>query len=290
MARSIVFALVVALASLLPRIASACAVCGAADKTLPVRGEEIAFAGRVRATLDGRAAGLVARATPLRIVELRLVPGASVALGEDVLLSADVPILRRTLASGAEAPAEHVIPGDAEGRISYVASRTRTRRLTFSGGIKAPTAPIERDAGGRFVPTDLQPGCGSIVPHVGATYAIGSGLLSAWATASLLLPVSVRAGPHPGDSLRTALTVQLQPGRVFAARLSANGRADAAGDVDEQIDKRSGGASLFVAPELVASPLVDLVVSVGAAFPVVQATRGHRVTTPIALVGIGWDF
>lgn len=273
-----------------PRDAAACAVCGAADKTLPVRGEEVPFAGRARLTLEGRGAAFAARVAPLRISELRLVPGAAVALNEDVLLSAEVPLLRRSLASADHAePSERLSLGDAEARALYVASRTRTRRLAFHGAMKAPTAPLERYAGGRPVPTDLQPGCGAIVPQVGVTYTIAGSIFSTWASASLLMPVSVRSGPHPGDSLRASMTAQVQPASVFALRLAANGRLDAAGDVDGRVDARSGGAAVFLAPELVASPLRDLVVSVGAAIPVVQETRGHRVVAPIALLGLGLD-
>ncbi|MBX3213021.1 MAG: hypothetical protein KF850_13370, partial [Labilithrix sp.] len=165
----------VMLLALAPRTAAACAVCGAADRTLAARGEEVPFAGRVRATLDGRAAAFAARHAPLRVVELRLVPGASIAPGEDVLLSLELPLLRRSLVNEGAAPrlaTDRLMLGDAEARASYVAYRTRSRRLSFHGGAKAPTAPIERDPAGGFVPTDLQPGCGSIVPSVGATYTV----------------------------------------------------------------------------------------------------------------------
>lgn len=292
-ARCIVWLLrLIVLLALAPRAASACAVCGAADKTLAARGEEVPFAGRVRATLDGRAAAFAARRAPLRVVELRLVPGAAIALDEDVLLSAELPLLRRSLVSEGAAPrltADRLMLGDFEARASYVGYRTRAHRLSFHGSAKAPTAPIDRDPSGGFVPTDLQPGCGSIVPAVGATYTVTGPLLTLWTSASLLMPVSVRGGPHPGDSLRASATAQLQPHRLLAGRASVHGRLDSAGDVDDRVDPRSGGASVFLASELVASPVDDLVVSVGAAFPLVQETRGHRVTAPIALVGIGLD-
>ena len=282
------------------RPASACAVCGAADKTLPAKGEEIGFAGRVRVTLDGRAAAFAARFTPLRVTEMRLVPGLAVAIGggggatasdrsDPVLVSVDAPILRRSLSLDGAASDRWMI-GDVEGRVSWVAYRSRSRRLAVHGGIKAPTAPLERDPAGAMVPTDLQPGCGAIAPLVSATYTWTSTLVTAWTTATLLFPVAVRAGLHPGDSPRASTTIQLQPARVFATRLGVHGRLDAAGDRDGEVDAQSGGASVFVSPELVVSPVSDLVVSVGAAFPIVQETRGHRVTAPIALVGVGWDF
>jgi hypothetical protein len=270
------------------RAAEACAVCGAADKTLAMRGEESAFRGRLRATMDGRAAAFVARDTALRVTEVRLVPGAAVAVNEDLLLSLEVPLLRRTVSDSQFT--ERYMLGDVEGRASFVAYRTSSRRLSFHGGVKGPTAPIERDANGAPIATDLQPGCGAIVPLVGATYTISSSIFTAWMTGSFLMPFSVREGPHPGDSLRVSSTMQIQPVKAFAARVGVHGRLDGAGDIDDRIDKRSGGASVFIAPELVASPVNDLVVSVGAAFPLVQETRGHRVTAPIALVGIGYDF
>ena len=201
-ARCIVWLLrLIVLLALAPRAASACAVCGAADKTLAARGEEVPFAGRVRATLDGRAAAFAARHAPLRVVELRLVPGAAIALDEDVLLSAELPLLRRSLVSEGAAPrltADRLMLGDFEARASYVGYRTRAHRLSFHGSAKAPTAPIDRDPSGGFVPTDLQPGCGSIVPAVGATYTVTGPLLTLWTSASFLMPVSVRGGPH-GD-------------------------------------------------------------------------------------------
>jgi len=58
----------------------------------------------------------------------------------------------------------------------------------------------------------------------------------------------------PGDSLRASFTLQLQPARVLATRLGVHGRLDSTGELDGEPVKRSGGASVFVAPELVASP------------------------------------
>lgn len=288
------FLVAIVMLALVKRDALACAVCGAADKTLPVRGEEIAFAGRMRATVDVRVAAFAERGGPLRILEGRVVPGAAIAVGDDLLLAADVPLLRRRLSgstvAGRVVEDDRLSLGDVEVRASYVALRTPTRRLSFHGGSKAPTAPLERDAGGRWVPTDLQPGCGAIVPVVGATYTMTGSMFAFWTNASFLMPMSVRSGPHPGDSLRAAMTFQVQPLRVFAARAGVHGRLDSAGDIDGQVDRSSGGASVFVTPELVVSPIPDLLVSAGAALPLVQETRGHRVTAPILLAGVGYDF
>lgn len=276
-------------------MAFACAVCGAGDRTLPANGNELAFAGRLRATLDARAAAFAAREEPLRVTEVRTEPGASVALGADTLASAIVPVLRRTIATESDG-SDRVSLGDVEARVSHLAWSTGPsavgRRLTAHVLVKAPTAPLERDPSGRFVPTDLQPGCGSIVPGVGLVYTwtfSGAPLLSIWTSATLLLPVSVRDGPHPGDSLRGSTTFQLQPATWIAARASAHARWDGAGDREGVVDRASGGAAVYAAPEIVLSPATDLVVTAGASIPVVQEMRGYRVTAPIAMLGLGLD-
>jgi len=280
---------------LLPRLAEACAVCGAADKTLPASGNEIAYEGRFRATVDGRAAGYAARYEPMRVTEVRIIPGVSRSIGDSVMLGVDVPLLRRSIAStDGGADVDRMMLGDVEGRVSFLAYRSSPtgngRRLTLHGGVKGPTAPPERDAAGRWVPTDLQPGCGSIVPSVGVTYTMTWSLVSWWASSSLALPISVRDGPHPGDSFRASTSVQIQPTTKLAARVGAHGRLDSAGAIGDEVDKRSGGGALYVAPELVFSPTMDLVVSAGASFPMLQGTRGHLATSPIALLGVGYDF
>jgi len=141
------------------------------------------------------------------------------------------------------------------------------QRLTIAAGMKLPTAPLERDPAGNEVHPDLQPGCGSIVPLLGASYVWTSALWSAWASASLLFPVSVRTGAHPGDSLRSSLGLQLQPTRILATRLGVHGRLDGTGELAGEVLRSSGGASVHVAPELVLSPTQDVVVAVGASFP-----------------------
>jgi hypothetical protein len=184
--------------------------------------------------------------------------------------------------------------GDAELRVTHTPWRSApapvTRRLTIAADMKLPTAPLERDPSGALVHPDLQPGCSSIVPLVAMSYAWASSWWSAWTGASLLLPVAVREGAHSGDSFRASATMQLQPSRALATRLGVFGRLDSTGELDGEVVRRSGGASVHVAPEIVLSPVADVVVSVGAAFPVVQEMRGYRATMPVLLASAGVDF
>jgi hypothetical protein len=236
------------------------------------------------------------------------------AIGPATILSGDVPLLRRALAIeprapdyAALAPAMPLPPrhgsspssdtmklGDVELRASHTAFRSApanvTRRLTIAAGLKLPTAPLERDPAGTLVHPDLQPGCGSIAPLLAMSHAWTSSLWSAWAGASVLFPISVRSGSHPGDSLRGSFTMQLQPARALATRLGLHGRLDGTGELDEEVVKRSGGASVHVAPEIVMSPTDDMVVSVGASFPLAQEMRGYRATAPVLLASVGLDF
>jgi hypothetical protein len=286
-------------------------VCGAADKTLPTNGSEIPFEGRKRATLELRAASFETSSRELSVTELRAQPGLATALGTATILAAEIPLLQRTLVlrgPGASPQAGAVIPvreagaqetrtmmvGDAELRVTHTPWRSTpspvSRRLTISGGMKLPTAPLERDPSGALVHPDLQPGCSSIVPMIALSYAWASSLWSAWTGASLLLPVAVREGAHSGDSLRASFTMQLQPARVVATRLGVFGRLDSTGELEGEVVRRSGGASVHVAPEIVLSPVADVVVSLGAAFPVVQEMRGYRATSPVLLASAGVDF
>jgi hypothetical protein len=288
----------------------ACAVCGAAETTLPENGSEVAFVGRKRATLELRAASFETRDRALRVVELRAQPGVAVAAGPSTIVSAEVPVLRRTLARGGAgaAPPGGSLPsrdadarsstkmslGDVELRMTHTPFRSAPanvmRRFSISAGIKLPTAPLERDPSGALVHPDLQPGCGSIVPLLGISYTWSSSLWSATTGASLLFPIAVREGSHAGDSLRASAMMQLQPTRIFATRLGVYGRWDSTGELEGEVVSRSGGATVNVAPEVVVSPASDVVVSLGASFPVVQEMRGYRATAPVLLASAGFDF
>ncbi|MBX3192701.1 MAG: hypothetical protein KF819_37300 [Labilithrix sp.] len=272
----------------------ACAVCGAAEKSLPSNGSEIAFEGRKRATVEMRGASFSTASRDLDLVELRAQPGLSVAVGKSSMVGADVPILHRSLTLRAGEARSATTLGDVDLHLSHTGWRsapsTTSSRFMVSVGAKLPTAPLELDPAGEQVHPDLQPGCGSVAPYLGATHAWSSSLWSAWVSGSFLMPVSVRTGAHPGSSLRGSLTLQLQPTRAFATRASVLGRFDARGAIDDEVVARSGGASMHLASELVFSPTTDVVIGAGASFPVVQEMRGYRGTSPIVLASLGVDF
>ncbi|MEZ4263737.1 MAG: hypothetical protein R3B36_31885 [Polyangiaceae bacterium] len=295
-----------ALVWLADRTADACAVCGAADKALPANGNEVPFSGRKRAIVEGRGASFATLGRDVSVQEVRAEATSSVALGPSTMVGVSAPLVLRAVTSRgltegatlgaprADARVERAMPGDVELRAAHTAYRSRpatiARRLTLGLTLKLPTAPIDRDARGAALHPDLQPGCGSIVPWVSATYGWSAALWSAWSSAGFLLPASVRDGPHPGASLRASATLQLQPTTKLATRLGVHGRWDGAGELDDEVVKASGGAAVHVAPEIVLSPTTDVVVSLGASFPAIQAMRGYRSTSPVVLASVGLDF
>jgi hypothetical protein len=282
----------------------ACAVCGASERALPANGSEVAFEDRKRATLDLRAAAFRTTTGPeVDVAELRAEPGAEAAVTDRLMLGGSSPVLYRTTntdvlfaerrGAGAIGPSpvtREAMLGDVELRATYTAFRAIGRHLSLDGGVKLPTAPVERDAAGRLLAPDLQPGCSSVVPFVGATYLWSGSLASAWTSVSLLMPYSVRSAAHAGDSARASATLQLQPTRVLATRLGVFARYDSTAELEGEAVPRSGGGSVHVAPEIVLSPAEDLVVSFGAAFPLVQGMRAYRSTSPVLLASVGLDF
>lgn len=275
----------------------ACAVCAAGDPTLQAPGTEQPFAQRLRLGVEALA-GRVSEATPdgrlLAIDDLRFAATATYAPTRDVLVSLTLPALNRTLRDGAGGASTALMAGDVDARVYGVASRSTgptRRQLAFFAGTKGPTAPIERDASGVPLPVELEPGCGSIVPYVGAAYAVGRGRLSGQASVAAYLPFAVRDQPHPGDSLRAAAWAQVQAAPALATRLGLSARLDTTGELSKTVaDLNSGGFVGYVTADVVVSPATDLVVAVGAAFPAVQVFLGTHRESTIAGVRAAYDF
>jgi hypothetical protein len=257
-----------------------CAVCGASDPTLPVAGAESPFKNRIRVTSDVRAASFRAIQDSTRVDEARAELWPSWSPVSDFTISAGIPIVWRN---------PETMLGDVEARATTMVWQAKPapvrQRLSVWAGFKFPTAPLLIG-----VPTDLQPGCGSIVTMAGGFYTFGRGMWSMISSAHVLLPTPVRDGPHPGTSFRAGVIGQFQPSKYFGVRLGAQGRYDTSGSIGGASDPYSGGAVLFVVPEVVVSPVNDLVLTAGASFPAAQDLKGYRVLGPVALAGVSYDF
>ncbi|MFO0757220.1 MAG: hypothetical protein U0359_12065 [Byssovorax sp.] len=286
----------VALAALTPAPARACAVCGAGDPTLTVAGTERPFDGRFRVSGLVRL-GSVRSGAPgvdeASIAERRLDLGLAYAPIRTLFLSLALPALQRDALFQRGERRSYLSLGDIELRAKYFAWQDR-RGLFFHqfavlGGVKLPTSPLQRGPDGAALPDNLQPGMGAVTPLAGAAYAMTRGPYSLFASAAIYLPFAVREGPHGGDSLRSSFAAQLQPMRVFAARLGVDTRLDTSADRDGKPDPDTGGFIGYLKPELVLSPVTDLVFQVSATFPVIQALHGNHHEGSILALGVSYD-
>jgi hypothetical protein len=275
-----------------------CAVCATADPMVDAPGNERAFAGRLRATLDARIGGASAAdpdGTSVDVLDRRFEGTVAWAPSSTVLLSLGVPMLDRTIVANGQ-DVERASLGDVEGRVQMEAWAERyasaRRRLVLFVGTKVPTAPLEADASGALLPSVLQPGCSSIVPVLGVAYAASRAPWSWMASGTLLLPFVVRdRAPHAGDSLRASLVGQWQPLRWLGARGGVQGRLDGGGLLaNGEPDPSSGGFVGYVSADALFSPASDLVLSLGGMVPVVQAWRGDHHEGPILAASAAYDF
>jgi hypothetical protein len=164
------------------------------------------------------------------------------------------------------------------------------QRFGVFAALKLPTAPLEHDAAGALLSSVLQPGCSSLVPTVGADYAIERGALAAYGGASLWLPYAVRDAPHAGESLRANLGAQWQPLRTLAFRAGGFARLDAAGTLPGDVDDpNSGGLVGYAAGSLVVTPATDVTVEAGGLYPALQLLRGEHREGAVAALTLGVD-
>lgn len=289
--------LAMTLSTLTARPAAACAVCGAGDPTLTVMGTEKAFVGRVRAGLELKLGSLRVGepgVDEVNLTEGRVEAAVSYAPLRTLFLSLGVPVLHREAFFHDGSRVAFTGLGDLELRAKqFVWSGTRglyRHQAAIQGGLKLPTAPVERDAAGAALATALQPGTGAITPFLGVFYGLAQGPWSLYASASLYLPFAVRSGPHATESFRTSAAAQRQVGRRFAARLGIDTRLDGTASADDKPDPSSGGFVGYLSPQLVVSPTTDLILQAGAHFPVVQALRGFHREGAILALGATYDF
>ncbi len=267
----------------------ACAVCATADPTLLAAGEEQPYRGRIRTDVDVRVGRV--EANDVALDDHRVETSFAWSPIRSLEIGLGVPFLLRRVDDAVD---ENTI-GDVEVRAQMLAYDARgafgRRRFGILAALKLPTAPIGYDEHGDVLPSALQPGCGSIAPTLGAYYTWGRGPWSGYVSASLFLPFSVRNGPHSSDSLRAFTHVQYQPLHWLAGRLGVFGRLDASGQLAPNVDDpNSGGFIAYATGEVLVSPARDLVVTVGAFVPVVQAFRGVHQESAIVALNVGYDF
>ncbi len=277
----------------------ACAVCAAGDPTLYAMGSEGSFAGRVRGAVSLRIGDAWVGepgVDAITVAERRLDLSVVWAPIKDISFSADMPLIDRTIRQDHVGSTSAFSAGDLElrARDTVFTSRDGGFRqvLAFHGGIKLPTAPLEHDPSGVLLPPDLQPGCSSFAPILGAGYLVSKGMISFDAAASFYLDIGFRTdAPHAGDSLRTQTTIQVQPKTWIAGRFGLDTKFEEPGTLPGSIvDKNSGGVAGYVTSELTLVPRTDWAITIGGYFPVLQAYRGQHGEGPVASLSLVIDF
>ncbi|MEZ4340754.1 MAG: hypothetical protein R3B82_29380 [Sandaracinaceae bacterium] len=265
-----------------PSRARACATCGCGDPTLTVMGAEPPYAGRVRLFTQLRyrwdAVGEGEARASLHEGQLDL--GVSVAPDDRVVISATMPVVLRAVSWANLGHAVTVGTGDLELRSRIVLLRDRrfapSHLLGAHVGVKLPTSIDQARADGTLLPVDAQTGSGTIDPLLGLFYAHFADPWSLFASAVVALPLAGRYDEAPGPSLRASVAVQYRLDRHVTFRAGTDVRWDAPARIGDRTDPATDQAVLFVSPDLLWSPVSDLVLVLGARIPTIQLSEQGR--------------
>lgn len=298
-ARRVALAWVIALAVNLAATteARACATCGCGDPTLTALGAEKPYRNRVRASVEGRLRTDRIGAPDvdqIRLNEQRVDVQGAWAPHERLFLLLTVPVMRREVSNVNLARRLTLGLGDVELRgkvFLYQDSDDVPRHLVSAiGGVKFPTAPLQRDGTGRLLPIELQPGTGSVDPIVGLSYAFFPRPWSAYASVQGFFPTKGTEGYRASAALRSTIAVQYQIKPWIASRLAVDTRLDGKALEAGASERDSGGFIGFVSPEVLVSPMTDVMLYASVRIPVVQALAGYHREGPIYTLGAAVDF
>lgn len=276
------------------RPAAACATCACGDPTLTVMGAEQPFEGRLRlsAAFDVRSE-VVGVAAPITTAEQRLSLGLSYAALDWLQLAMTVPLARRRVV-GQDLSADTVYNlGDLDLRARAILWRDQvfgpTHLLSVTAGLELPTMPVAERADGVRAPIAAQVGTASLDPLVGLSYAYFADPFSLYASSTVLIPTRGRLDLLAGPAWLSTVTAQLQPWPVLAFRLGLDARLDGPAYEGQVRDPDTGGFITFFSPEVVVSPLMDLVLRAALRLPVFDRLSGEHDEGPMVTLGVAYD-
>lgn len=288
--------LLVLLALAMPARAGACAPCGAGDPTLTRMGSDVPFAGRARLAVELRhywdridVAGL--DASELHEVALGL--AISWAPTDWLSLSGSMPIVLRDVRRASLSHTTTLGPGDAELRARVILLRDAafapSHLFGAHAGVELPTSIDQVGPNGARLDAGAQTGSGTVDPLAGVFY---THLADPWAlflSATVSLPQAPRYDDAPGPSMRASAAVQHRLDRHFTLRGGLDVRLDAPSIIAGQSDPRTDRFVLFASPDLLWSPLSDLVLSLGLRVPLVQVSEERRTEGLYTIVSLVVD-
>jgi len=277
--------------------AQACATCGCGDPTLLSIGVEQPFGGRVRAFSEGQYR-TESSGTPqtggTALAEWALNLGGSYAFSSRWALSLKVPVLFRTLESADLSRDHSTNLGDVEALAKVVLWRDRefSARHLFSllGGMRFPTAPLQRLPDGTVLGSDIQAGPGAWWFIGGVSYyARLGGPWSAYASVLAYLPTKGREGLEPAPTGRATVYGQAQPWPWLSIRLGTDMRLDGVWHENGVVSPDTGGFIAFLSPAVLLSPATDWVIQLAARIPVINALEGAHTEGTSASISLVVD-
>jgi hypothetical protein len=278
--------------------ASACATCGCGDPTLTALGFEKPYRDRIRVSIEARyrTDSIGTRdVDALSLREQRIDVQAAWAPHERIFLLVSVPFTRREVDYVNLARKVALGPGDSEFRAKFFLYQddgaTPRHLVATTLGVKAPTAPLQRNSEGLRLPMELQSGTGSVDPIIGLSYAYFPRPWSAYASTQAYFPtIGIGSGgSRPSATLRATVAVQYQLTPWLAPRLAIDARIDGTALESGVVARDSGGFIGFVSPEVLVSPMTDLTLYASARIPTVKALAGEHREGTIATLGIALD-
>jgi hypothetical protein len=259
--------------------AAACPTCAVGDPTLTTMGVEQPLAGRVRAGLEVRevAMSLHGGDERLRMVDRRVDLTASWAPWAPVVLAIDVPIVHREVTDATGATIRTAGVGDTELGAKLHLWRDRptfTRHhLALRLAVDLPTRAVAWRSTDAPLPHEAQPGTGSVDGRAGIVWGWLADPWSGWAQVALDVE-SENDGFQNGPRLTLSTALQHQPVPETALQLRADLRLDAPAEHHAQAEADTGGAILFVGPQILVAPWPTLLLGLSVRVPVVNAMRG----------------
>ena len=278
------------------RSGAACGTCGCGDATLTALGSEKPYQNRVRTSLELRyRSEEIGRANVDRISmrEARADAHLAWAPHERAFIALSAPLVHRTVGYVNEAESVVTGVGDVALRVkAFVAQDSPAfprHLLAVVFGLSVPTAAMQRDSEGALLPMEMQIGTGSWDPALGVSYAYFPRPWSFYSSVQGSSPLRDTATFRASPSLRASLSLQRQFSLRFAARLSVDTRLDAKAFENGQSERDSGGLVGFVSPELLLSPMPDVLLGLSARLPVAQALAGYHREGPIWGAVVSYD-
>jgi hypothetical protein len=288
---------VAVIASMAPARAWACATCGCGDLTLTVMGSEKPFAGRLRSAVQvQQRTDTVGRVdfNEQSLSEQRVDAQLVWVPVDKLVLMLDVPALTREVRYVNLAEKDTTGLGDVELRGKFFIYQDDVfvphHLLALTGGVKLPTAHLQRGPDGELLPIELQPGTGSVDPIGGFAYAYFDFPWSFYASATGILTTMGQNGYRSSRSLRTTTALQYQLIPEVALRAGVDTRTDSIALENGAPAADSGGFIGFATAETLFSFGMDWMLYGAVRVPVVNALLGRHVEGPFVSAGIAYDF